>query len=431
MASSRRRLCASSAIQRASVGQTRNSDSCATSTVTPPCWVTVRRQQARLVDQTSQVGLGARRQRGEQGPAAAEPALGGGAHQSGDERLVQRAAILLAQPLDRDRGIGLAADGALEAAEGSVLGQREAPVLGKLTVQVLQRVGEQRQGVGRDRVGTDRIDEIIVDAQPLVGGGTAHDLADPRHRHRSQRQHLERQLAMIGGGLDRRMLLPGAEAIGADGGDHQDLVADPGERRPEQVEQLRRVVRALGRKQLLGLVERQHERRLGPVEREPQLPGECQQLARPVRPGQARGDRLEAGRAPVGREGPGQRLGERAQGVSAAAKRPGGDPARRLLAQPRQHARPHQRRLAAARRAGDQQQLGRACRLETHPPQRLDDLPALLGAAEEDRRVVDVERGETRVDRAIGLPVEGVARVEPMLAQAAGELLQARIRDRA
>ena len=88
------------------------------------------------------------------------------------------------------------------------------------------------------------------------------------------------------------------------------------ERRPEQVEQPRRIVGPLGRQQLLGLVERQHERGLGPVEREAQLPGERQQLARPVRPGQAGGDRLEAGRAPVGRKGPGERLGERAQGVA-------------------------------------------------------------------------------------------------------------------
>ena len=136
------------------------------------------------------------------------------------------------------------------------------------------------------------------------------------------------------------------------------------------------------------------------------------------------------GRAALGREGPGQRLGERAQGVGAAAKRPGRDPARRLLAQPRQHAGAHQRRLAAARGARDQQQLGRAGRLQAQAPQRLDDLPALLGPAEEDRRILDVERGETRVDRPIGLPVEGVARVEPVLAQAAGELRQARHRDR-
>ena len=62
--------------------------------------------------------------------------------------------------------------------------------------------------------------------------------------------------------------------------------------------------------------------------------------------------------------------------------------------------------------------------METQAQQRLDGLSALLRTAEENRRIIDVERGQTRIDRAIGLPVESVARVEPMFFQAAGELLQ-------
>ena len=153
-----------------------------------------------------------------------------------------------------------------------------------MTVKVLQRVGEQRQGVGSGGVGTDRIDQVVVDLQTLVGRRPAHDLADPRSIGIGPSGIISNGSAPWSAvALIEACCCQAREAIGSDGRDHQDLVAGHGERLPEQVEQPCRIV-APDRKQLLGLIERQHERGVGPVERKTQLAGEGDQLARTVRP---------------------------------------------------------------------------------------------------------------------------------------------------
>ena len=96
----------------------------------------------------------------------------------------------------------------------------------------------------------------------------------------------------------------------------------------------------------------------------------------------------------------------------------------RILPEPWDGPGTHEGRLAAAGGAGDQEQTGRAAALTAQALDRLDGAPALLAAAEENRRVLFAEGAKARIDRPLRVPVEGVARIETLLLQATSQLDQ-------
>jgi hypothetical protein len=196
-----------------------------------------------------------------------------------DEQPAQRALVLRGRR-GRPDLLRLALDRAGEAAQPSIAVNVETAVSALVVrVELVQREGEQRQRVRiAPDVSDDRIGEAGLELQAMGAGGQLDHLPEAFCRHRPEGHRPEAQP------LECRVLLPGTQTVGAERGQQQERRARLFKRRPQQGEESAVARRLLGTEQLLGLIEREHDRGLRPPVREAEHLGFA---VEPVRIGRA------------------------------------------------------------------------------------------------------------------------------------------------
>jgi hypothetical protein len=301
-----------------------------------------------------------------------------GGHQPQQEA-AHRVALVGAEP--GDQPIGVAAQRAADAAQrGERLGAdrprldvARVPQLGQRELEqrqparrvlgLLDQVVDQRLGLVRHALGRRRPDDHLAD--PLAG---------------DRRQEVERAGHLL---AEHRQRRGARQEVGPAARQDADRRRAHGERRQRDRDHPRLI--GIGqREQLLELIHEQEQ-------------AARRSVARDVAADRARhlvgGRAQQRGEPGLVHRGPrGERRGERAHRV-AARQHVDARPAV-VLDQPRHRAGPAQRRLAVARVAADQDE-----RLGAHA---IDELADLLAAAEEQRAVRGVERGEAAVGVAVG-----------------------------
>jgi hypothetical protein len=272
-----------------------------------------------------------------------------------------------------ERGQRRRADPAgLEIARVPQLGERELEqrqaarrVLGLLDERIDQRLGLEHHALDRGRADDDLADVIAAERAQEVQAAR-HLVAEPGQR-REPRQE-----------------------VGARGGQHPDVRRADRERGDRGGDRARVVGRGQGQ-ELLELVDEDHQAARRDAGHRVPRELAAQRAGHRVGPlAHDLGERFFVAAAVAGPRR--ERGGERAHRVAARddlEARPAV-----VLGQPRQHAGAAQRRLAGARVAADHDE-----RLDPHP---VDQLAGLAGAAEEQRGVGRVERGQPAVRVAVG-----------------------------
>ena len=262
-----------------------------------------------------------------------------------------------------DDSLRFLANGAVQPAEFFVLGDRQATVAAEALIEATQREGQQGQRIACAGVVHHGLDQPIVELQPGQPRRTLDDLGEAAQRHRIHRDGPIAEMVRIFAVLQRRMILEVAEEVGAQGGDrHQPAVRrfQPG---PQQPQKPRRRFGGGVAEQFFGLVDGQQHGGFGLSGGEREIASEVHQHLAVDRLLRRRPVELGSNRSPVARppqrfERGGQRHGELVERLELRPKRWHRQPLRRLFAQPRDDARPRQRRLAAARGAEQQRERG-------------------------------------------------------------------------